>query len=114
MNILNLETSESVATLILYLDLLNVVAPIAGISLSLYALFSKMYRTRSRPIAASVHLFIVVWVLLLWADTGDIYNPVLATVASRYIVLAINILVLISVLQRRRYRRVKVSNRKAD
>ena len=114
MNILNLETSESVATLILYLDLVNIAAPVVGIALSLYALFSKMYRTRSRPIAASVHLFIVVWVLLLWADTGSAYHPVLASVVSRYIVLAINILVLISVLERRRRKRVKVSNRKAD
>lgn len=111
---LDLGSFNSVTTLILYLDLLNIVAPIAGIALCIYSLFSKMYRTGSRPIAASVHLFIVVWVLLLWADTGDLYNPVLTTVASRYIVLAINVLVLISVLERRRYKRVKVSNRKAD
>lgn len=114
MSSLFLETFKSATTLILYLDVVNIAAPVSGIALCIYALFSKLYRTRSRPIAASVHLFILVWVLLLWADTGDIYNPVLATVASRYIVLAINVLVLISVLERRRYKRVKVSNRKAD
>ena len=109
----NIADLSVVTQLTLYLDWANIIVPLLGLVISFYALFSKRYCTETRTIGASIHLFIAIWVLLLWSDFGPVSRYDAATVASRYVGLAINILILVSVRRKEKIR-VKVLNRKSD
>ena len=67
-------------------NFINDVIPIAGVIVGIYAVFSKNIKTKHPANGAFLHLSLLLWYALLWADWSGIHEPVWQTIASRAIV----------------------------
>lgn len=73
-----------------YILSINRLTPIVAIFLTLIALFSKKYITRDWVSSSILHLTIIFWVMLVWADWGSsVFQPSKQTVIARCLMVAI-------------------------
>lgn len=79
-----------------YMLSINRLTPIVAIFLTLIALFSKKYITRDCVSSSVLHLTIVFWVMLIWADWGSsVFHPSKQTVIARCLMVVILALVVV-------------------
>ena len=73
-----------------YILSLNRLTPIVAIFLTLIALFSRRYITRDCVSSSILHLTIIFWVMLVWADWGSsVFNPSKQTVVARCLMVVV-------------------------
>lgn len=79
-----------------YMLSVNRLTPIVAISLTLFALFSRRYITRDCVSSSILHLTIIFWVMLIWADWGSsVFHPSKQTMIARCLMVVILALVVI-------------------
>lgn len=79
-----------------YMLSINRSTPMVAIFLTLIALFSKKYITRDCVSSSILHLTIIFWVMLIWADWGSsVFQPSRHTVLARCLMVAILALVVV-------------------
>lgn len=79
-----------------YMLSLNRLTPMVAIFLTLIALFSKKYITRDCVSSSILHLTIIFWVMLIWADWGSsVFHPSKQTVVARCLMVVILALVVL-------------------
>lgn len=66
--------------------------PVVGIAICLYAVLSKKVSTKRPVSGAFMHLALVLWYVLLWADVEGVRVAVWQTLVARSIVLLMVIL----------------------
>ena len=67
-----------------YILSINRLTPIVAIFLTLIALFSRRFITKDCVSSSVLHLTIVFWVMLIWADWGsEVFQPSKQTVIAR-------------------------------
>ena len=73
-----------------YMLSVNRLTPIVAIFLTLVALFSRRYITRDCVSSSILHLTIIFWVMLIWADWGSsVFHPSKQTVVARCLMVII-------------------------
>lgn len=73
-----------------YLLSINRLTPIIAIFLTLVALFSRRFITKDCVSSSILHLTIIFWVMLIWADWGSsVFNPSKQTVVARCLMVII-------------------------
>lgn len=95
-----------------YMLSLNRLTPIVAIFLTLIALFSKKYITRDCVSSSILHLNIVFWVMLVWADWGsEVFRPSRQTIVARCLMVVIlGLVVLLIRNYSKLFRRMKSDN----
>ena len=79
-----------------YMLTINRLTPILAIFLTLIALFSRRFITRDCVSSSILHLTIIFWVMLVWADFGSsVFHPSKQTVLARCLMVVILALVVI-------------------
>ena len=79
-----------------YMLSINRLTPIVAIFLTLFALFSRRFITKDCVSSSVLHLTIIFWVMLVWADWGSsVFNPSKQTVIARCLMVVILALVVI-------------------
>ena len=73
-----------------YMLTVNRLTPLIAIGLILVALFSRKYITKDCVSSSIMHLTIVFWIMLIWADWGsEIFHPSKQTVLARCLMVVI-------------------------
>ena len=73
-----------------YMLSVNRLTPIIAISMTLIALFSRKYITKDCVSSSILHLTIVFWVMLIWADWGsEVFHPSRQTIVARCLMVVI-------------------------
>lgn len=73
-----------------YMLTINRLTPIVAIFLTLIALFSRRFITKDCVSSSVLHLTIVFWVMLVWADWGSsVFHPSKQTVLARCLMVVI-------------------------
>ena len=73
-----------------YVLSINRLTPIVAIFLTLIALFSRRYITKDCVSSSVLHLTIVFWVMLIWADWGsEVFRPSRQTIVARCLMVVI-------------------------
>ena len=92
-----------------YMLSINRLTPIVAIFLTLFALFSRRFITKDWVSSSVLHLTIVFWVMLIWADWGSqVFQPSKQTVIARCLMVVILALVVILIRNYSRlFRRLK-------
>ena len=73
-----------------YMLTVNRLTPILAISMTLMALFSRKYITKDCVSSSILHLTIVFWVMLIWADWGsEVFHPSRQTIVARCLMVVI-------------------------
>lgn len=73
-----------------YMLTVNRLTPIVAISMTLIALFSRKYITKDCVSSSILHLTIVFWVMLIWADWGsEVFHPSRQTIVARCLMVVI-------------------------
>ena len=73
-----------------YMLTINRLAPIVAIFLTLIALFGRRFITKDCVSSSILHLTIIFWVMLVWADWGSsVFNPSKQTVLARCLMVVI-------------------------
>ena len=73
-----------------YMLSINRLIPIIAISMILVALFSRRFITKDCLLSSILHLKIIFWVMLIWADWGsEVFNPSRQTVVARCLMVVI-------------------------
>lgn len=73
-----------------YMLTVNRLTPIIAISMTLIALFSRKYITKDCVSSSILHLTIVFWVMLIWADWGsEVFHPSRQTIVARCLMVVI-------------------------
>ena len=73
-----------------YLLSINRLTPIIAIFLALIALFSRRFITKDCVSSSILHLTIIFWVMLIWADWGSsVFHPSKQTVVARCLMVVI-------------------------
>ena len=95
-----------------YILSINRLTPIVAIFLTLIALFSKKYITRDCVSSSILHLNIVFWVMLVWADWGsEVFRPSRQTIVARCLMVVIlGLVVLLIRNYSKLFRRMKFNN----
>ena len=95
-----------------YILTVNRLTPIVAISITLIALFSRKYITKDRVSSSILHLNIVFWVMLIWADWGgDVFHPSRQTIVARCLMVVILGLVVLLIRGHSKiFRRMKSDN----
>lgn len=95
-----------------YILSINRLTPIVAIFLTLIALFSKKYITRDCVSSSILHLNIVFWVMLVWADWGsEVFRPSRQTIVARCLMVVILGLVVLLIRNYSKiFRRMKFNN----
>lgn len=79
-----------------YMLSLNRLTPIVSIFLTLVALFGRRFITKDCVSSSILHLTIIFWVMLIWADWGSsVFQPSRHTVLARCLMVVILALVVI-------------------
>lgn len=79
-----------------YMLTVNRLTPIVAIGLILVAIFSRKYITKDCVSSSIMHLKIVFWIMLIWADWGSaVFHPSKQTVLARCLELVILWLVIL-------------------
>ena len=94
-----------------YVLSINRLTPIVAIFLTLIALFSRRYITKDCVSSSVLHLTIVFWVMLIWADWGsEVFRPSRQTVVARCLMVIILWLVVVLIKNYSKiFRRLKKS-----
>lgn len=94
-----------------YVLSINRLTPIVAIFLTLIALFSRRYITRDCVSSSILHLTIIFWVMLIWADWGSsVFHPSKQTVVARCLmVIILWLIVLLIKNYSKLFRRLKKS-----
>lgn len=94
-----------------YMLSINRITPIVAIFLTLIALFGRRFITKDWVSSSILHLTIILWVMLIWADWGSsVFHPSKQTVIARCLMVAILGLVVILIRNYSRlFRRLKKS-----
>lgn len=92
-----------------YMLSINRITPIVAIFLTLIALFGRRFITKDWVSSSILHLTIILWVMLIWADWGSsVFHPSKQTVIARCLMVAILGLVVILIRNYSRlFRRLK-------
>lgn len=95
-----------------YMLTINRLTPIVAIFLTLIALFSKKYVTRDYVSSSIMHLTIVLWTMLIWADWGsEVFRPSRQTIVARCLMVVILGLVVLLIRNYSKiFRRMKFNN----
>lgn len=95
-----------------YMLSLNRLTPIVAIFFTLIALFSKKYITRDCVSSSILHLTILLWTMLIWADWGsDVFRPSRQTIVARCLMVVILGLVVLLIRKYSKiFRRMKSDN----
>lgn len=95
-----------------YMLSLNRFTPIVAIFLTLIALFSKKYITRDCVSSSIMHLTILLWTMLIWADWGsEVFRPSRQTIVARCLMVVILGLVVLLIRNYSKiFRRMKSDN----
>lgn len=95
-----------------YMLSLNRLTPIVAIFLTLIALFSKKYITRDCVSSSIMHLTILLWTMLIWADWGsEVFRPSRQTIVARCLMVVILGLVVVLIKNYSKiFRRMKFNN----
>lgn len=73
-----------------YMLSINRLTPIVAIFLTLIALFGRRFITKDWVSSSILHLTIIFWVMLVWADWGSsVFNPSRQTVIARCLMVVI-------------------------
>lgn len=73
-----------------YMLTINRLTPIIAISMILVALFSKRFITKDWVLSSILHLKIIFWVMLVWADWGsEVFQPSKQTAVARCLMVVI-------------------------
>ena len=73
-----------------YMLSVNRLTPIVAIFLTLFALFSRRFITKDCVSSSVLHLTIVFWVMLIWADWGsEVFRPSRQTIVARCLMVVI-------------------------
>lgn len=73
-----------------YMLTINRLTPIVAIFLTLIALFGRRFITKDWVSSSILHLTIVFWVMLIWADWGSaVFHPSKQTVIARCLMVVI-------------------------
>ena len=79
-----------------YMLSVNRLTPVIAISMILVALFSKRFITKDWVLSSILHLKIIFWVMLVWADWGSAaFHPSKQTVVARCLMVVILALVVL-------------------
>lgn len=94
-----------------YMLTVNRLTPLIAIGLILLALFSRKYITKDCISSSIMHLTIVFWIMLIWADWGSlVFHPSKQTVLARCLMVLILWLVALLIKNYSRiFRRLKRS-----
>lgn len=94
-----------------YMLTINRLTPIVAIFLTLIALFSRRFITKDCVSSSVLHLTIVFWVMLVWADWGSsVFHPSKQTVLARCLMVVILGLVILLIKNYSKlFRRLKKS-----
>lgn len=95
-----------------YMLTVNLLTPIIAISMTLIALFSRKYITKDCVSSSILHLTIVFWVMLVWADWGsEVFHPSRQTIVARCLMVVIlGLIVLLIRNYSKIFRRMKSDN----
>ena len=95
-----------------YMLTVNRLTPIVAISMTLIALFSRKYITKDCVSSSILHLTIVFWVMLIWADWGsEVFHPSRQTIVARCLMVVIlGLIVLLIRNYSKIFRRMKSDN----
>lgn len=95
-----------------YMLSLNRLTPMVAISMTLIALFSRKYITKDCVSSSILHLTIVFWVMLIWADWGsEVFRPSRQTIVARCLMVVILGLVVLLIRNYSKiFRRMKFNN----
>lgn len=95
-----------------YMLSVNRLTPVIAISMILVALFSKRFITKDWVLSSILHLKIIFWVMLVWADWGSaVFHPSKQTVVARCLMLVIlGLTVLLIRNYSKLFRRMKSDN----
>lgn len=95
-----------------YMLTVNRLTPIVAISMTLIALFSRRYITKDCVSSSILHLTIVFWVMLIWADWGsEVFQPSRQTIVARCLMVVILWLVVLLIKNYSKlFRRMKSDN----
>lgn len=73
-----------------YMLSLNRLTPIVAIFLTLIALFGRRYITKDCVSSSILHLTILLWTMLIWADWGsEVFRPSRQTIVARCLMVVI-------------------------
>lgn len=94
-----------------YMLSINRLTPIVAIFLTLIALFSRRFITKDCVSSSILHLTIIFWVMLIWADWGSsVFHPSKQTVIARCLMVVILWLVVLLIKNYSKlFRRLKKS-----
>lgn len=92
-----------------YMLTINRLTPIIAISMILVALFSKRFITKDWVLSSILHLKIIFWVMLVWADWGSsVFHPSKQTVLARFLmVIILGLVILLIKNYSKLFRRLK-------
>ena len=95
-----------------YMLTINRLTPIVAIFLTLIALFSRRYITKDCVSSSILHLTIVLWTMLIWADWGsEVFRPSRQTIVARCLMVIILWLVVVLIRNYSKlFRRMKSDN----
>ncbi len=74
------------------INTVNYLLPMLGLVTCIIVMTTRKVNTRNSICAAKLNLYLVGWLILLWADWGTGFVPVFATVLFRLIILINNLL----------------------
>lgn len=94
-----------------YMLSINRLTPIVAIFLALIALFGRRFITKDCVSSSILHLTIIFWVMLIWADWGSsVFHPSKQTVVARCLMVIILWLVVVLIKNYSKiFRRLKKS-----
>ena len=94
-----------------YMLTINRLTPIVAIFLALIALFGRRFITKDCVSSSILHLTIIFWVMLVWADWGSsVFHPSKQTVVARCLMVIILWLVVVLIKNYSKiFRRLKKS-----
>ena len=73
-----------------YMLSINRITPIVAIFLTLIALFGRRFITKDWVSSSILHLTIILWVMLIWADWGsEVFRPSRQTIVARCLMVVI-------------------------
>ena len=95
-----------------YMLTINRLTPIVAIFLTLIALFSRRYITKDCVSSSILHLTILLWTMLIWADWGsEVFRPSRQTIVARCLMVVILGLVVLLIRNYSKiFRRMKSDN----
>ena len=74
------------------ISFINYLLPILGLMMCIYVMLTRKINTRAAVCAAKLNLWVVLWLMLLWADWGSDFIFSVTTIIARTVAFSINVL----------------------